>query len=302
MTRRRAISCRAAGLQARGPARRLIGSDGEVGRRDALVGRQPAVEEAADPAVDWRIVEGVHAEMDAALLDAGLLQALRIQRPDLLHLQGHLGMELEAEGVGAATEALHRIGVVGGQKLAAVGDMHAFAMPLVDLHRPLEPDTARFGRLDVDIANLDRAAGMGTDTPAEGACQELGAKAEAEIGHACFDHLGNPVELALDAGERAAVVGRHRPAEDHHAGIVRHVFGQVAAEIGAEAIELVTALLEEGADPTGPRVLLVHDDRYFLGNHFFGLFSRYRHGIARYAPLMATTRRTGGGGTKWRAS
>ena len=51
-----------------------------------------------------------------------------------------------------------------------------------------------------------------------------------------------------------------------------------------------------------PRLLLVHDDRYFLRNHFFGLFSRYRHGIARYAELVATTRRTDGGGTKWRAS
>ena len=37
------------------------------------------------------------------------------------------------------------------------------------------------------------------------------------------------IEFALDAGERAAVVGRHRAAEDHHAGIVRHVLGQLAA-------------------------------------------------------------------------
>src|SRR5688500_5448213 len=101
-------SCWSADLQVRAPAI-SVGSDGEIGRRDALVGRQPAVEEAVDPAVDWRIVEGVHAEMDAALLDAGLFQALRIERPDLLHLQRHLGMELEAEGVGAATEALHRV-------------------------------------------------------------------------------------------------------------------------------------------------------------------------------------------------
>src|SRR5882672_7081719 len=140
---------------------------------------------------------------------------------------------------------------------------------------------------------------MGTDAPAEGARQELGAEAEAEIGHARLDHLGNPVELALDAGKRAAIVGRHWSAEDHHAGIVRHVFRQIAAEVRAKAMELVTALLEEGADPSGPRLLLVHDDRYFLHYYFFGLFSRYHHGVARYAELMATTRRTDGGGTKW---
>src|SRR6185369_16542959 len=98
-----------------------------------------AVEKAVDPAVEWRIVEGMHAEMHAALLDAGLLQALRIQRPDLLHLQRHLGVELEAEGVGTAAKALHRISGVGGQKLAAIRDDHALAMPLVDFHRSLEP-------------------------------------------------------------------------------------------------------------------------------------------------------------------
>src|SRR5882762_10706929 len=83
----------------------LISGDGQFRRGDALVSRQPAIEEAVDPAVDWRVVEGVHAEMHAALLDAGLLQALRIERPDLLHLQRHLGVELEAEGVGSAAEA-----------------------------------------------------------------------------------------------------------------------------------------------------------------------------------------------------
>src|SRR6185436_14487563 len=129
--------------------------------------------------------------------------------------------------------------------------------------------------------------------------QQLGAEAEAEEGHARLDHLGDPLELALDAGERAAVVGRHRSAEDHHAGIVRHVFGQVAAEIGAEAMELVAARLEQGADPAGPRMLLVHDDRNLVGGdlargYFLGLFSRYRHGFARYALVVATTRLTEG--------
>ena len=143
---------------------------------------------------------------------------------------------------------------------------------------------------------------MRTDPAAGGAGQQLRAQAKAEEGNARLDDLGNPLELALDAGQGAAIVGRHRAAEDHHAGIVRHVFGQVAAEIGAKAMELVTALFEEGADPSGPRMLLMHDDCYLLGSNLFGLFSRYRHGFARYASVMATTRRTDGGETKWRAS
>src|SRR5438552_1708507 len=55
-------------------------------------------------------------------------------------------------------------------------------------------------------------------------------------------------------------------------------------------------------------MLLMHDDcyllrRYFLRRYFFGLFSRYtRHGFARYAGVVASTRRTRGRGTKWRAS
>src|SRR4029077_471682 len=89
---------------------------------------------------------------------------------------------------------------------------------------------------------------------------------------------------------------------DHHAAIVRHVFGQVAAEVRAKAMELVTAPFEERADPTGSRMLLVHDDCNLLGSNLFGLFSRYRHGFARYVSVMATTRRTDGGETKWRAS
>src|SRR5262249_3326193 len=144
--------------------------------------------------------------------------------------------------------------------------------------------------------------GRGAGRPADDARQQLRAKAKAEIGNAHRDHLGDPVQLAFDSVERAAIVGRHRPAEDHHAGIVRHVLGQLAAEVGAQVMELVTAPLEEGADPAGSRMLLVHDDRDLRGVTLFGLLSRYRHGFARYARVMATTRRTPGGETKWRAS
>src|SRR5882757_3504510 len=267
------------------------------------VGRQPAVEKAVDPAVERRVVERMHGEVHAALLGAGKFQTLGgFHRPDLFHLESDLGMELEAEGILAVPKGLDGIGLVGRQQLTALGDPHALAMPLVDLHRRLEPFAAGSRRLDVDIAHLDLAVGMRTDPAAGGPGQQLGAQAEAEEGDAGLDDLGNPVELALDAGQGAAIVGRHRAAEDHHAGIVRHVFGQVAAEIGTKAMELVTALFEEGADPTGSRMLLVHDDCYLLGGNLFGLVSRYRHGFARYAWVMATTRRTDGGETKWRAS
>src|SRR5215471_5125874 len=78
--------------------KRLVRRQRQLGQ--TLIGRQPAVEEAVDPAIEGRIVEGVHGEMDAALLDAGLFQPLGIQRPDLLHLERDLGMKLETEGVG----------------------------------------------------------------------------------------------------------------------------------------------------------------------------------------------------------
>src|SRR6185503_15759533 len=84
------------------------------------VGRQPPVEEAVDPAVDWRVIERMHAEMDAALLRARHLEALSgRERPHALHLERDLGMELQAEGVLAAAEALNRINVVGREQLAA---------------------------------------------------------------------------------------------------------------------------------------------------------------------------------------
>src|SRR6266851_1242085 len=291
----------------------LRGGGGQFGRfglgrlrrygSDPRVGRQPAVEKAVDPAVERRIVEWVHGEMHAALLGTRHLQPLgSLERPDLLHLQSDLGMELETERVLAMAEGLNRIALVGRQQLAAIGDRHALAMPLIDLHRRLEPLATGRGGLDIDIADLDQSLGMRTDSAASGAGQQLGAQAQTEEGDARLDDLGNPFEFALDAGQGAAIVGRHRAAEDHHAGIVRHVFGQVAAEIGAKAVKLVTALFEEGADPTGSRMLLVHDDCYLLGGNLFGLVSRYRHGFARYASVLATTRRTDGGETKWRAS
>src|SRR5262249_1061406 len=99
------------------------------------VGRQPAVEEALDPAIQWRIVQGRHGQEHPAPLAAGKLQSLRrFQSPDMLHLERDLGMELEAEGVRPVAERLHRKRVVGGEKLAAARQLHAFSMPLVDLH------------------------------------------------------------------------------------------------------------------------------------------------------------------------
>src|SRR5262245_44690435 len=262
------------------------------------VGGEPAIEEAIDPAVERWIVERVHAEMHAALLGTGKFQTLGSHpRPDLLHLECDLGVEREAEGIGPAAEPLHRITLVGRQELAAIGNGNAFAMPLVDLYRCLEPLASRFSRLDVDISHFDVPLGMRRDLAAGGARQELCAETQAEVGHTRLDHLGYPIELALDAIEGTAIVGRHRPAEDHHTGIFRHVFRQLAAEVGAKAVQLVAALLEEDADTAGSGMFLMDYNRYF-----FGLFSRYCHGFARYAWVVASTRRTRGRGTKWRDS
>src|SRR5215831_12029436 len=151
------------------------------------VRRQPAVEKTFDPAVQRRVVKGMHRQMHAALLGTGKFQSLRrFQRPDVLHLERDLRMELEAEGVGAAAESLHREDVVGRQQLAAVGKPHAFAMPLIDLHRRLDPVTAHGGGLDVDIAHFGFAFRMGRDAAARRTRQELSAQTETEIGNACL--------------------------------------------------------------------------------------------------------------------
>ena len=127
-----------------------------------------AIKKAVDPAVERRVVERMHGEVHAALLGAGKFQTLGgFHRPDLFHLQSDLGMELEAEGVLAVPKGLDGIGLVGRQQFAALGDPHALAMPLVDLHRRLEPFAAGSRRFDVDVAHLDLAVGMRTD-PAAG--------------------------------------------------------------------------------------------------------------------------------------
>src|SRR5690349_16683065 len=111
----------------------------------------------------------MHAEMHAALLRARHPEALGSrggERPDALHLERDLGMELEAERVLAAAKALHRIGVVGRQQLAARGQLHALAMPLIHFHRPRKPRAAGFGRLDADVADLDLSLRMRPDLAA----------------------------------------------------------------------------------------------------------------------------------------
>src|SRR3990167_2593377 len=271
--------------------------------RGSSVRPQPAIEETVDPAIERRIVERVHGQMHAALLGTRHLDALgSLERPDFLHLQRDLGMKLEPERIATVTEGLHGVAIVGGQQLAACRHLHAFAMPLVDLHRRPDPIAAGLGGLDIDITDLDQPIRMGRHAAADGARQELGTEAKTEERNAGLDHLGNPFQFALDAGQGAAIVGRHRSAENHHASVFGHVFGQIAAEIRAKAVKLVSALLEEDPDPSGSGVLLVHDDCYFLGTNLFRLQSRYRHGFAKYASLVASTRRTYGGETKWRAS
>jgi len=112
--------------------------------------------------------------MHAALLGARRLQALRrLHGPHALHLERDLGMELEAERARAPAEALYRIALAGGEKLAAVRQGHAFAMELIDLHRRFDPAPTSLGRLDVDIANLDQTLRVRRHASTDGSGQQL---------------------------------------------------------------------------------------------------------------------------------
>ena len=99
---------------------------------------------------------------------------------------------------------------------------------------------------------------MGVDPRPEMPRHHLGAEAEAEIGRSSLSGTLDPVDLALD--EVVLVVGAHRAAEDHGAGMLRHRVGQRIAEARPADVERMAALPQQAPDAARRRVLLVQDD------------------------------------------
>src|SRR6185437_17115593 len=127
-------------------------------------------------------------------------------------------MKLEAERM-AALEGLHRKIVAFGEQLGAIGQIEAFAMPVVDMAWPARAARqSRCGRAYRVVADLGQALRMRRDPGAKLSGEHLRAQANAQKGALLAQRNLDPVDLAADIVVR--VVGTHRTAKDDGAGVV----------------------------------------------------------------------------------
>src|SRR5689334_19010015 len=116
-------------------------------------------------------------------------------RPAMHHEARHLRMELQSKGRAVVAKSLIREGASCRQELAAVGQCEAFAVPMIDLCRPIAELAPGIGRLQRKIADLDQAFAMRSDLSAQMARQHLRAKANAEEGLLLLERNCDPVGL-----------------------------------------------------------------------------------------------------------
>src|SRR6516225_10660441 len=132
-------------------------------------------------------------------------------------------------------------------------------MPVVDVIRPVRTNLQP-GRRGMDriIADLRATLRMRRNTGAKLLCQHLRAETDTEEWTLLGERHGDPVDLA--ANELIAVVGAHRAAENHGAGVVLQGFGKHIAKARPPYIEPVSELSQRVADPARSRGFLMQDD------------------------------------------
>ena len=167
-------------------------------------------------------------------------------------------MELEAEGLAQRT-ALHGEIIALRQQARARGQIEALPVPLIDVvgkGAGAEP-VRRLRRADGVIADLGAAFVMLIDPMAQMPRHELGAQAQAEIGHILLQGDADEVHLLPD--EIALVIGAHRPAEDHHARVIAQIGGQGIAQHRAAHVEPISARCEQPPDTPWRGMLLMEN-------------------------------------------
>ena len=167
------------------------------------------------------------------------------------------------------------------QQLGAGGQLEAFAMPVIDMRRPVgEKRTPRLGRSDRVIADLGQALRVERDFGAEMLGEHLRAEADAEERPLLPQRHFDPVDLARDI--IVAVIGAHRAAEDHRAGMGIQRFRQRIAEARPANVERMAERTQGVADAARRRVLLMQHDQHRTGAlHMHGFASaREGHDIA----------------------
>ena len=168
-------------------------------------------------------------------------------------------MELEAEGM-AELKRLVREVVAFRQQFGAGRQLKPFAMPVIDLVRPVRAHgVARRSGADRIVADLGDALRMRRDFRAKLHREHLRAEADAEERPLLAQGHVDPVDLAADVV--VGIVGAHRPAEEHGAGMLVQRLRQRIAETRTADVEPVPERAQRIADAAGRRRLLMQDDQ-----------------------------------------
>src|SRR4029078_6494148 len=114
-------------------------------------------------------------------------------RPAVHHEARHFGAELHPKGLAIIAESLIGEGLACRQELAPAREREAFAMPMIDLSRPVAEPAPGFGGLKRKIADLEEAFRMRSDLATQMPRQHLGAKANTKEGLLLLERNCDPV-------------------------------------------------------------------------------------------------------------
>ena len=228
---------------------------------DSARGADPAIEKRAEPGAGAVVVDGAVLEMRGARARARHGEALvAARRPFMHHGVGDVGVELQRIRGGAVAERLHLEHVAFGEQVRARRQIETLAVPFVDVLRPrIDHGAAGRCRADRVIADLGMAVRMLVDPAAERPRAHLRAEADAEERLLLLERHRDPVDFAAD--EIVLVVGAHRAAEDHDAGVIGQRRRQRVVETRTAHVERMAELLERAADAAGRGMFLVQDDQ-----------------------------------------
>ena len=168
-------------------------------------------------------------------------------------------MKLEAERM-AHADRLHRKIAALGEQFGAAWQLKSLAVPVIDLRRPIRAECQpRRGRADRVIADFHAPLLMRRDASAQLPGEHLGAEANAEKRPPLAQRHRNPIDFP--AHIIIAIIGAHRPAENHRAGVTVECLRQWIAEPRTPDVQGMTKGAKRIADASRRRVFLMQDDQ-----------------------------------------
>src|SRR5262245_56721171 len=174
---------------------------------------------------------------------------MAVRGPAMHHRVGHIGMELEAEGLAILERLVWKVAALREQ-IRADGKLKTLAMPMINMVRPVPAERySSPGRPDRVIAHLRAAFWMRRHAGPEMERKHLRAEADAKKRPLLPERDGDPLDLAADVVVR--VVRAHRAAEDDGSCMLIERLRQRVAEARLADIEGMAKCAQHIADTAG---------------------------------------------------